>query len=260
METLVNNLGDDLRKIGGNQADNQEEELKIMGEFAKRFKEELAKQREKSNALTPPDEGKTHHESLRTIDSEYQVFVDTLAKGVADKNSTLIAEAFTTKYPKPEDVTRVGNLWQELAVTALRSKPSAENDYMAAAVKLQIDYTKELNTFFLDFEKAGAIVPHERPEIQKAFADAIKILNRFQSAWNALTPPAELSAIHKSYAETITDQVAIFRKMSRANDVGNPAELAKLEKERFDAATKSMAVTREWNESVSDALAKIGQG
>lgn len=259
METLVNKLGEDLLKIDGNQAGNEAEELRIMGEFATQFKSELAKQREKSNALVPPEEAKAHLESLRVLDNEYAVFVDTLAKGIADNNQAMIAEAFTMKYPKPESVTSIGIKWQELAIIALRSKPSAENDYMAAAIRLQMDYTTELNTFFANFEKAGAIVPHERPEVQKAFSDAIKILNRFHTAWNSLTPPSEFSASHTSYAETITDQVKIFGKISQANDVGNQAEMAKLEQERIDATTKSIEVTRKWNESVSAALAKIAE-
>ncbi len=38
------------------------------------------------------------------------------------------------------------------------------------------------------------------------------------------------------------------------------AELAKLEQERFDATTESLAITKQWNESVSAALAKIAEG
>ena len=255
LETLVNNLGADLRKVAG----DQDAELKAMDEFSKRFKDELSKERARLANLIAPDEAKDYHESLRNLDKSYQTFVDALSKGVSEKDSPKIAEAFTVKYPNPDDVTRVGQLWQDLAATTLKSRPGPQNDYLASATKVQIDFTTELNIFFANFAKAGAIVPPEKPEIQKAFSDAIKILNRYHSAWVNITPPSESSALHTSYGVTITKQAELFDRMSRANDVGNQAEMAKLEQERLDAATESLAIAKQWNESVSAALGKIAE-
>lgn len=256
LETLVNDMGTKLRAVAGDQA----AELKAMGEFMDGFKAELVKERARIAAEAAPEEAKAHYESLQKLDKSYQTFVDTLSSGVSGKDSTKIAEAFTTGYPKQEDVSIIGQLWQDLAVRTLRSKPGPQNEYLASATKVRIDFTKELNKFFSDFAKAGAIVPQEKPEIQKAYADAIKILNRYSAAWNAVTLTAESSALHKSYGDTITKQVDLFGKISKANDVGNQKELAKLEQERFDAVTESMKITQKWIEAVSAALGKIAEG
>lgn len=255
-EDMVNNLGTELRNAAG----NQDAELKAMDEFTKRFQDEINKERIRLANVEAPEEAKEHYDSLGNLDKKYQGFVDTLSKGISDVDNAKIAEAFTDKYPSQDDVTKVGQLWQGMAVTVLQSKPATQNDYLASATKVQIDFNKELNKFFADFAKAGAIVPPEKPEIQKAYADAIKILERYYAAWTGITPTAESRALHTSYGGTITRQVELFKKMSQANDVGNQEELAKLEQERFNAATESLTVTKQWNESVSAALAIIAEG